>query len=195
MAKRRNFEINNYYHCYSRGVKKDDIFIDHSDYLKFMELVSRLNCKETQRESKRTGKATKLVDIFCYTLMPNHFHFLVKELIEGGTSKFFNKVLKTYSRYFNKKYKTSGTSFESRFKDKFVDSDEYFEYLVGYIWNNPIKLIRPDYSAKDLFYGKIKLTEEEKDFALNYPYKYFPKDYFGPEHKKITKTNFEFFDF
>ena len=76
-----------------------------------------------------------------------------------------------------------------------VDSDQYFEHLVGYIWNNPIKLIRPDYNSRDLFNGLIELTEEEKEFAEKYSYKKFPENYFGPEHKKITKTNFEGFDF
>lgn len=196
MAKLRQFEINKYFHSYSRGVDRCDIFREHNDYLKFMALVENLNCKETKREVERNkGKKTKLVDVFCYTLMPNHFHFILKELTCGGISKFMHKVLGAYATYFNDKYGRVGALFGQRFKDKLIDTDQYFEHLVGYIWNNPIKLIRQDYSSKDLFNGDIKLTEQEKNFALNYPYKKFPKNYFGPEHKKLTKTYFDIFDF
>ena len=177
MAKRRNFCIGNYFHAYSRGVNKDEIFLEHRDYLKFMELIESRNCKETQREIKKSNKVTILVKIYCYTIMPNHFHFELKELISGGISKFIQKVLKDYTQYFNKKYERSGALFESRFKDKLIDSDQYFKHLTRYIWNNPIKLINHKYKSIDLYYDKIKLTNKEKDFALNYPYKKFPSNY------------------
>jgi putative transposase len=192
----RKFEIGYYYHSYSRGVNKDLIFKNSKDYLKFMSLVTKFNCKEKQRELQRNrNEQTKLVKIFCYTLMPNHFHFLLKELTEGGISKFLQKVLSQYTKYYNNKYKRSGPLFDSRFKDKLVDSDHYFEHLVGYIWNNPIKLINPKYKSIDLFYGKNKLSEKEKSFAINYSYKLFPKDYLGPEHKKENDLLFENLDF
>lgn len=197
MSKIRNITTEYYHHVYSRGVNKKEIFLDHSDYLKFQELIKNFNTNQKVRLSMpRPERDTKkLVNIFCYTLMPNHFHFVLKGLIEGGVSLFLQKVLGQYSNYFNKKYKRVGPLFESRFKNKLIDSDQYFEYLVGYIWNNPIKLINSKYKSIDLFYEKIKLNEKEKEFALNYPYKYFPKNYFGPEHKKINKINFENFDF
>jgi hypothetical protein len=144
---------------------------------------------------KESENITRLVDVFCYTLMPNHFHFILKGLIEGGTSLFMQKILFRYARYFNDKYKRVGSVFGERFKDKLVDTDQYFEHLVGYIWNNPIRLINPRYSSKDLFNGKIKLSKTEKAFSKNYSYKHFPESYIGPDHKKLKKMNFDIFDF
>lgn len=195
MAKRRNFCIGHNFHSYSRGVNKDLIFKDKSDYLKFQNLIERFNIQEKQRRPKRVKSTKKLVDIYCYILMPNHFHFLFKEISDNGISKFIQKVLSQYTLYFNKKYKRTGTLFESRFKDKLVDTDQYFEYLVGYMWNNPIKLINPKYKSIDLFYGKINLTEKEKEFTRNYPYKKFPKNYFGLKYKTIGKKGLKPFDF
>jgi putative transposase len=172
MAKRRKFEKGNFYHSYSRGVNKDLIFKDHWDYLKFQQLIDRFNCVETQNQLRiKKQKQTKLTDIFCYVLMPNHFHFVLKELADGGISKFFQKVLSGYTLYFNQKYKRMGTLFESRFKDKLIDSEQYFSHLVQYIHNNPIKIINPTYNSKDLLDEKIKLSKEDRDFARNYPYK------------------------
>lgn len=197
MAKLRNFQINNYYHSYSRGVNKCEIFLDHSDYSMFQRMIKYFNTDQKVSLSRlsnlRTGK--QLVEIFCYTLMPNHFHLLLKELVDGGISLFLRKVLGAYAKYFNKKYNRVGALFGDRFKDKVVDTDQYFEHLVGYIWNNPVKIIRPDYKSSDLLNGLIELTDEEKEFAKNYLYKNFPKNYFGPEHKNLTKTNFIGFDF
>lgn len=178
MTKRRNFEPGYYFHSYSRGVNKDIIFRDHLDYLKFQDLIERFNCKESQRELRRNNfNKTKIVDIYCFTLMPNHFHILLKERVSGGISKFLQKILSQYAMYYNNKYDRIGPLFQSRFKDKLVDSDQYFNYLVVYIWNNPIKIIKSKYKSIDLFHRRIKLSKREKDFAKNYPYKKFHKNF------------------
>lgn len=199
MAKLRNFQIGKYYHSYSRGVNKCDIFRDHSDYLFFQKLVKIFNVDKKLRLKKPKmglfSKSDMIVDIFCYTLMPNHFHFIFKEIKKFGISRFLQKVLGTYTLYYNKKYNRVGSLFGQRFKDKIVDSDEYFNHLVGYIWNNPIKLIKPNYKSSDLLNGLIELTDEEKEFAKNYLYKEFPSNYSGPEYKKLPKTNLKNFDF
>lgn len=148
-------------------------------------MINKFNTtKKIRTDRKNTHKIKdRLVDIFCYTLMPNHFHFILKELTEGGISLFLQKVLGQYTLYYNKKYGRVGALFGSRFKDKLIDSDHYFEHLVEYIWNNPVKLINPKYSSKDILNGKTKLSKKEKKFALNYPYKKFPDSYRGPEDK------------
>lgn len=97
----------------------------------------------------------KLVEIYCYTLMPNHFHFILKEIQQKGISLFFQKILSQYSGYFNRKYNRRGPLFESRFKDKPINTNHYFKHLSKYIWNNPIKLIRPDYLSTNLLSEKI----------------------------------------
>jgi putative transposase len=189
VSKLREIEIGKYYHSYSRGIDSMNIFLDHFDYLVFQEMIEKFNVISPR------AKKFKLVEIFCYTLMPNHFHFVLKGLVENGASKFLQKVLGQYANYFNRKYNRKGPLFESRFKDKVIDSDDYFEHLIGYIWNNPIKIINSKYKSEYLYNQKIKLSKKEKRFALNYPYKKFPDNYLGPEHKKLSKINFESFDF
>lgn len=180
MSKIRKIEKGNYYHNYSRGVNKRIIFLDEYDYCAFQKMIENFNTNtpfrsRSSRPSSRPerGNSDKLVHIYCYTLMPNHFHFILKEIKEKGISLFFQKILGQYSQYFNKKYNRRGPLFESRFKDKIVENDQYFEHLITYIWNNPIKIINPSYVSKDLLNGKIELSEQEKVFANTYPYKFF----------------------
>jgi putative transposase len=170
MSKLRIIEVGNYYHFYSRGINKSDIFIEEQDYYVFMRIIGKTNCPG---QNDCPGQ-NELVKIFCYTLMPNHFHFILEEITERGVSLFFQKILSQYVRYFNKKYQRRGPLFESRFKDKIIEDDLYFLHLINYIWNNPIKIINPTYQSKDLLNGKIILSQKEKDFARNYPYKFFP---------------------
>jgi len=90
MTKLRQFEVGNYYHSYSRGVNKCEIFRDHSDYLMFQRMVNIFNTDQKIKSNrlKNIKEGKKLVEVFCYILMPNHFHFILKELMEGGISSF-----------------------------------------------------------------------------------------------------------
>jgi len=63
-------EYDTYYHIYNRGNNKSDIFREKDDYLHFLGLIQKY--------------LLFVADIYCYALMKNHFHFLVriKELNE-----------------------------------------------------------------------------------------------------------------
>ncbi len=177
MANQRKIEINNYYHIYSRGVNKCDIFLDHADYKRFEKYLTLCNTKlniKFENISYIKIKEFELVHIVSYCLMPNHFHLILQEKIEGGISLFIQKILSGYTLYFNKKHERIGALFGTRFKDKIIDNDIYFKQLIFYIYNNPLKLIKNDYDSKKLIRGEIKLNQTEKIFLKTYPYKYTP---------------------
>ena len=73
--------------------------------------------------------------------MPNHFHILICEKIDGGISKYMLKLMTGYSMYFNKKYERTGKLYEGVFKSTHVNKDQYMKYLYSYIHLNPAKLI------------------------------------------------------
>ncbi len=178
MSYLRKIEIGNYYHIYSRGVNKCSTYIEELDYLRFESLLEACNSKNkivfrNYMKSQKEDATTPIVTVFCYCLMPNHFHMILQEIHPGGISLFIQKVLSGYALYFNKKHNRTGALFGSRFKNKLVDNDLYFNYLLTYIWNNPIKIINPHYQSKEILYENSILTDEEKAFAKNYPYKHF----------------------
>ncbi|NCN08033.1 hypothetical protein GW944_00490 [Candidatus Parcubacteria bacterium] len=151
------FALGEYYHLYSRGVDKRPIFLDQNDKDRFVRLLFVCNglkpivyrdIKNLPLLSIETGE--KIVAIGAYCLMSNHFHFLVREMKEGGTTKFMSKLLTAYSVYFNKKYKRAGALFGSEFKSKHLGSDEYLKYIFSYIHLNPVKNLDPDWRKNSL---------------------------------------------
>ena len=165
----RSFEFaqEEFYHVYNRGTEKRKIFMARYDYKRFLALMYLANQDEptelklqgsTLEEITATRKGKQLVHIIAYCLMPNHFHLLIRELEEGGISKFMQKLTTGYTMYFNKRNERSGSLFQGRFKAVHVSDDRYLRYLISYIHLNPIKLIEPKW--KEI--GITDMTRAEK---------------------------------
>jgi len=104
-----------------------------------------------------------LVDVLCWCLMPNHYHILVQEKIDGGSSVFSKKISSGYTQYFNLKNKRSGVLFQGKSKIILIERDEHFMYLPYYIFSNPIKLVERDWKEES-----IKNLEKVMEFLKNY---------------------------
>jgi len=152
------------YHILNRGVEKRKIFLNEKDYFRFTYNLNDFNNKDTTFLSywnrrkyndnsairKPNRDSDKLVDILCWCLMPNHYHILVQEKIDGGVSVFSKKISSSYTQYFNLKNKRSGVLFQGKSKIILVEQDNHFEYLPYYIFSNPIKLIEKDWKEKNI---------------------------------------------
>jgi REP element-mobilizing transposase RayT len=153
MARKFNFSIDEFYHIYNRGNGKSIIFRDEADKKRFRKLLYVCNSTEPVVFKTIQGLALDkikrgetLVDIGAYVLMDNHFHLLVHEKTEGGTSLFIGKLLTAYSMYFNKKY-------------------VYLKYLFAYVHLNPVKIIDPEWKENG-----IKDRVAAKEYLEKYPY-------------------------
>lgn len=98
-----------------------------------------------------------MVEIICFCLMTNHFHFLLKQIEKDGVMIFLKNIQSSYGRYFNTKYKMLGPLFQNRFKATLIEDDEYLLYLSRYIHLNP-------YSS---------LVLKKKEDLLQYPWSSF----------------------
>ena len=78
-----------------------------------------------------------IVEVVAYCLMPNHFHFILKQSREKGISRFISDVCNSYTRYFNLRYDRVGPLFQGNFKAILIDSEEYLLHLSRYIHLNP----------------------------------------------------------
>lgn len=152
MARTFLFAPGEFYHIYNRGTEKRNVFMSRADRNRFMALLYFANQNEPVdlklQGSTLLGTVEKrigapIVEIVAYCLMLNHFHMLIRELEEGGISKFMQKLTTGYTMYFNKKYERNGSLFQGRFKATHVADDIYLRYLISYIHLNPIKLIEP----------------------------------------------------
>jgi putative transposase len=80
-----------------------------------------------------------VLEIIAYCLMPNHFHFIVRQIEANGVTEFFKSVCGGYVKAVNKAYSRSGHLFEGKYKMKLIDTDEYLIHLSRYIHLNPVR--------------------------------------------------------
>src|SRR3989344_6165942 len=114
MARSHIFAPGEYYHLYSRGIEKRNIFVDKKDYERFIKILFFCNSSKSVviRDLPRGLTFVKyinkrgeiLVDIGAYCLIPINFHLLVRERGEKDISFFMQKLITAYTMYFNDKY-------------------------------------------------------------------------------------------
>jgi putative transposase len=127
------------YHIYNRAHGKEPLFLKQEHYKFFL--------------TKYKQYISPVADTFCYCLMPNHFHFLVRfkdedqlNLLDVGSytnpSEFisiqFNHFFMSYSKAFNKQQGRKGGLFMRPFKRKMINDIRYFRKIVHYIHLNPV---------------------------------------------------------
>ena len=61
------------------------------------------------------------IELLAYCLMPNHFHFLIRQTTDRGIAEFMQSLVLKYVMYFNKKYKRVGSLFQSRYKTVLIN--------------------------------------------------------------------------
>jgi len=120
------FTKGQYYHVYNRGAGKKRIFLNDGNYDYLLLLINRYHQKYG---------ATAIA--FC--LMPNHYHFLLRQETDEPLSKFMGVMFNTYVQALNLQQGRSGTLFEGRFKHVHVEKWEYLLHLCRYIHLNPVK--------------------------------------------------------
>ena len=137
-----------HYHIYNRGVDKRDIFNNLKDLERFKESIKQFNQVEgigslemynksaRALDSHSKLKSKPLVSIVAFCINPNHFHFILKQLIDGGIAKFMQKLQGGYTYYFNQKNQRSGSLFQGTFKSKLVKNDNYFRKIFAYVNKN-----------------------------------------------------------
>lgn len=135
---RKVYVENGFYHLYNRGVEKREIFLDEQDYKTFLYFLKKyLDPESREYPYFKNDDLTNQIQLLVYCLMPNHFHFLVKQKVINGITKFMSRIMTNYVMYFNKKYKRVGPLFQGVYKAVLIDNDNQFLHLSRYIHLNP----------------------------------------------------------
>lgn len=181
------------YHVLNRGVASQPTFINWRDYkraietmiyyqnlyppLKYSQFLLQARKKREESLAQLRKKGEIWAEIIGYCFMPRHFHFLLKQKVGGGVSKFVGDFANSYTRYFNARRRREGPLFKGKFQAIRVETDEQLNHLSRYIHLNP-------YSCY-----VVKTLKE----LVNYPYSSFP-EYLGRSqeaycHKEIVLKN------
>lgn len=151
-----------FYHVYNRGVRKQPIFETDKDYVRFFKRVQDLQVEHP-------------VSIFAYCLMPNHFHFLIRQNADEAITRLFSRLCNSHAKYFNIKYELVGPLFQGRFKAKLVDRDHYLLHLIRYIHLNPAEL------------AKSSQRTQKIEFLERYAWSSY-RDYLEPERSGLARA-------
>lgn len=195
----RNFEEGGIYHIVNRGVEKRDIFLKPQDYSRFtlglefcntIEQVDLWNLigkggsdpplpaleksasQKLKEQRKKNKKAGCIAEILAFALMPNHYHLIVREIVEKGISLFMQKI-GGYSTYFNTQNDRVGPLFQSRYKSIRIKDDRQFMHTFVYLHTNPVELIEPGW--KDF---RVKNKKKALNWLNSYEWSSY-RDYIG----------------
>ncbi|MBU4370124.1 transposase [Patescibacteria group bacterium] len=153
---------NGIYHIYNRGVEKRAIFLDEQDYKVFLNLLKRYllpfdkndrfdrvgPCQIDRLDRVRPcweSELYKQIRLFCFCLMPNHFHLMIQQSSERAITEFMKRLTNAYVGYFNEKYnrKGMGPLFQGIYKAVLIKDESQFLYLPYYIhFHNPAELYK-----------------------------------------------------
>ena len=199
--KPRQLEIGSVYHVINRGVEKRTIFLKNQDYARFVlaleffndrdpsnlwQLVERFNLAlfENRLTTRREKSKKRLVELLAFTLMPNHYHLVLREIILNGISLFMQK-LGGYTSYFNKQYDRVGPLCQSRYKSVHIQDDIQLYTIFAYVHTNPIELVEPGWK-------KLKVRDAKKatTYLRNYKWSSY-RDYIDiPTFPTVTQREF-----
>jgi putative transposase len=90
-----------------------------------------------RRKELKMDQCGPVVEVLSFCLMPNHFHFLLRQTALDGIKKFTSNFQNSYSKYFNIKRKRTGSLFQSMFKGVRIEDDEQLLHVCRYIHLNP----------------------------------------------------------
>ncbi len=153
------FQTGEYYHIYNRGVDKREVFCNEKDFIRFLTGMREFNKKETINSLYRLNQIKKkrlnaekeakllrfsasaenrrslasLVGLISYSLIPNHYHFILKQSMDNGIKNFMHKLGTGYTNYFNAKHKRSGSLFQGPFNAVPIKDSYYLCKLLIYV--------------------------------------------------------------
>ena len=178
-----------YYHVYNRGVDKRTVFLRYGHYRRFTATIDTIlnTGSATIRPHYNQSLALKSkVSIVAYCLMPNHYHFLLKQLTDEGITEFMHKLDTSYTKYINLNVHRTGRLFENTFKAKQIDDDASFLHVARYIHLNPV--IAHLVSDCELWpwssYLETIGLRDEEFCSVDDIFQYFPKE--NPNHAYKT---------
>lgn len=180
--------VNEIYHVFNRSVARQPIFLSNFDYQRALDVLTFYSyfdpplrfshCKRLSEPQKTAfmeslrKKGEKQIELLAFCLMPNHIHFLIKEIREKGISTFMSNFQNSYAKYLNLKTQRNGALFQTAFKAVRIETDEQLIHITRYIHLNPLT----SYILKDI------------EGLINYPWSSFPI-YLGKHPLDILSKN------
>ncbi len=108
-------EAGGLYHALNRGNLRATIFHKDADY----EAFERILYEALQIHQ---------IELYSFQLMPNHYHLVLRPLVDGEMSRFMGWVGGTHTMRYHAHYHTSGMGhvYQQRYKSFPIQADDHF---------------------------------------------------------------------
>ncbi len=162
--------INACFHVVNHAVDGRDLFYDTGDYKSYLYFFEEaLNSDVT---------------VLAYCLMPNHFHFLLRQNALDAISTLFEAAHKRYARYYNKKHGYKGKIFRQRLHHRETLGEEHILNASAYIHANPLQAKLVNFPEEWEFSNFQEYLRMRKGSLFS---EWFLRDYIGnPEKYRNT---------
>ena len=143
-----------YYHIYNKSIEGKSIFEDQEDHrrfiltlafylyhdptmklARFMQLSAR---SQGEVFTKRVKEKRSLVSLITFLSMPDHYHLIISQTVDGGVSTYMRHVQDSYTRYYNTRHKRVGPLFLGPYKAKQIELGEHLAPLTRIIHREPL---------------------------------------------------------
>jgi len=198
--RKEEFTLGSYVHIVKRGTRGLPIVRDDTDRFRFLLMLSHFNDTFAPQNWYRDledadlhhsfsrptywPKQEHIVNIVAFCLVENHFHLILQELIEGGITRFMQRLGTGMAKRFNERYGERGALFQGAYHAKTISDDYYFRYVSAYV---QLK------NALDVYLCGKKCTENDfdriYDWVCSYPYSSIG-DYAGLFDRPIVEKDF-----
>ena len=121
-------EAGGLYHALNRGNSRAQIFRKEADYEAFERILAE-------------GLARYEVQLYCFELMPSHWHLVLRPNRDGEMSRFVRWITATHTMRYHAHYHTSGEGhvYQGRFKSFPIQDDGHFLAVCRYVERNALR--------------------------------------------------------
>ncbi|WP_342190332.1 transposase [Stieleria varia] len=121
-------EAGGLYHALNRGNLRATIFHKDADYAAFEWIL---------HEALQIHQ----IELYSFQLMPNHYHLVLRPLVDGEMSRFMAWVGGTHTMRYHSHYHTGGTGhvYQQRYKSFPIQDDEHFFVVCRYVERNALR--------------------------------------------------------
>ena len=160
MGRPQRTDVGGYvYHILNRANARNVIFATEKDYQDFEQILFDAVEKFKMR-------------LVAYTIMPNHFHFVLFPEYDGEINKFMHWLTLTHTQRWHVKTETVGYGhlYQGRYKSFLVENDKHLWTLLAYVERNPLR---------------ANLVKSLRDWKWS---SYYKRRFGTPSQKKLLST-------
>ena len=146
-------EAGGLYHVLNRGNLRANIFRKEADFDAFERILHE-------------GLQIFRIELYSYQLMPNHYHLVLRPLMDGEMSRFMGWIGGTHTKRYHAHYHTSGLGhvYQQRYKSFPIQDDDHFFVVCRYVERNALRAKLVD-RAGDWRWGSLWRWQQQSEPA------------------------------